>query len=276
MSYPTINECLFDADFYRNKYADVAHMSDHQAYQHYMCHGYLEGREYKLLTTAKVDCCSSCYSTSSCCSSCSYSKKTCYPYNKKSCCPKKYVNKCLPVSSCKTLDCNTVCDISYRRKVLDCDGCVVDKLNVKAPFCLLADTKYKVLFCKVKKDIVYFELESVIEEVVDDATYVAMLAKVVMMAGADHRIVIVLQDGTVMVDTAVPFAANTYANFVAKTIGENHNTRVSIMDAQSNCEGVGYETKLSTSTSQKERYVAVRLGQYLNSSGTFRISEAVV
>jgi hypothetical protein len=47
---------------------------------------------------------------------------------------------------------------------------------------------------------------------------------------AGSRIVITLPDGTVVVDTSKN--NNTYANFQAKAINENHNTRVAILDAQ--------------------------------------------
>jgi hypothetical protein len=58
-------------------------------------------------------------------------------------------------------------------------------------------------------------------------------------------------------------------------IGENHNTRVAISDAQEKPCAVGYETKYSTTTNRHENYVAIRLGPYLNNVGTVRLSENV-
>ena len=78
-------------------------------------------------------------------------------------------------------------------------------------------------------------------------------------------------DGTVVVDTSKG-ATNTFANFDAKKINENHNTRISILDAQLYDCGVGLETKTSSTTDVKEVYLAKRLGNYLNSAGTVRLS----
>lgn len=93
----------------------------------------------------------------------------------------------------------------------------------------------------------------------------------------DLRVLISLQDGTVIYDSAAPVGTgpgeNSYANFLAKSINENHNTRVAILDAQLGPLGLGYETKYSTTTTQEEAYVALRLGDRRASSGTFRVSQ---
>lgn len=83
---------------------------------------------------------------------------------------------------------------------------------------------------------------------------------------------ITLPDGTVVVDTSKG-TANTYQNFKNKVINENHNTRVAILDAQIYDCGVGLETKKSTTDNVVESYVAKRLGNYLDSAGTVRISD---
>jgi hypothetical protein len=91
------------------------------------------------------------------------------------------------------------------------------------------------------------------------------------------RVVVTDPDGLVVVDTAKG-ALNTYANFqaganpatFAQTINVNHNSRVSILDAQQWPCGVGVETKFSNSVQTFQNYVAVRLGPYLNNSGTYR------
>ena len=114
----------------------------------------------------------------------------------------------------------------------------------------------------------------------DQTTYETLLASANTAAAniPTGRVVIALPDGTVVLDTArtdgdpaVP-TSNTYAHFQAKTINENHNSRVAFMTAQQYPCGVSVESKLSTSTGQTERYFALRLGTHLNSLGTVRIS----
>lgn len=116
-------------------------------------------------------------------------------------------------------------------------------------------------------------LTTKLSAVKDSATYNKLLVEAVATADmiANGRVVITLPDGTVVVDTAKG-AANTFANFDAKKINENHNTRISILDAQLYDCGVGLETKTSTTTDVKEVYLAKRLGNYLNSAGTVRLS----
>ena len=65
---------------------------------------------------------------------------------------------------------------------------------------------------------------------------------------------------------------NLPANFLAKTINENHNSRVAIFVAQEYTCGAGVESKLSTSTGQNEDYLALRAGNHLDSAGTVRAS----
>jgi hypothetical protein len=117
-------------------------------------------------------------------------------------------------------------------------------------------------------------LKTKLDAVADQATYAPLLAEANAAAAstANGRVVVTLPDGTVVVDTSKG-AANTYANFVAKTINENHNSRVAILDAQLFECGIGVETKRSATTGAVEVYVARRLGAYLDSSGTARISK---
>jgi hypothetical protein len=89
-------------------------------------------------------------------------------------------------------------------------------------------------------------------------------------AGATGRVVLTLPDGTVVVDTSR--ATNTWANFQAKTINENHNSRLAILAAQEYPCGIAIESKVSTSTGVNEGYVALRAGSHLDSWGTIRIS----
>jgi len=65
---------------------------------------------------------------------------------------------------------------------------------------------------------------------------------------------------------------NTYANFLAKAINENHNTRAAVISAQLFKCGYGVERKFSTSTSSFETYFAARLGGQFDSAGTARLS----
>jgi hypothetical protein len=117
-------------------------------------------------------------------------------------------------------------------------------------------------------------LKAKLDAVKNQATYATLLAE----ANADAaktpkgRVLITLPDGTVVVDTSKG-AANSYANFVAKKINENHNSRIAILDAQLFECGVGLETKRSTTDNVIESYVARRLGNYLDNSGTVRFSK---
>ena len=115
----------------------------------------------------------------------------------------------------------------------------------------------------------------------DQATYQTLLtdSRAVANSVANGRLVIAVPDGTVVLDTArsddptnVLAVGNSYAHFVAKTVNENHNSRVAILAAQEYPCGVGIESKLSTTTGQVETYLAIRIGGHLDSLGTARIS----
>lgn len=117
-------------------------------------------------------------------------------------------------------------------------------------------------------------IKNKLDVVQDVLTYNILLAE----ANADAllttkgRIVVTLPDGTVVVDTSKG-KLNTFANYKAKKINENHNTRIAILDAQLYECGVGLETKRSTTDNAIESYVARRLGNYLDNSGTVRFSK---
>jgi hypothetical protein len=76
---------------------------------------------------------------------------------------------------------------------------------------------------------------------------------------AGLRVLVTLSDGHVAYDTSKG-VNNTYANFQANTIGENHNTRIAIMVALLGSNGIGNEIKASTTTGTKQAYNAVRMG----------------
>jgi hypothetical protein len=115
--------------------------------------------------------------------------------------------------------------------------------------------------------------------VIDQPTYQILLTIANSLAGSipTGRVVITVPDGTVMIDTnrdddtANP-NSNSYAHFLAKTINENHNSRLAILAAQEYACGVGLETKFSTTTGQNEVYLALRVGGHLDNFGTVRLS----
>ena len=114
--------------------------------------------------------------------------------------------------------------------------------------------------------------------VVNAASYNSLLADVNTLTanlsaatGLSGRTLIALPDGTVMIDSAKG-GSNTYANFQAKAINENHNSRAAIIGAQLFTCGYGVEIKTSTTTGSTETYLAVRLGPALNNEGTVRVS----
>jgi hypothetical protein len=106
----------------------------------------------------------------------------------------------------------------------------------------------------------------------NDADYAALLASANALDAsiATGRVVITLPDGTVVVDSNA--GNNSFANYKAKTINENHNSRIAIHVAQHYQCGFGLETKISSSTGNVEAYFALRLGVHLDSAGTARIS----
>ena len=73
------------------------------------------------------------------------------------------------------------------------------------------------------------------------------------------RVLITLSDGHVAYDSSKG-VANTYLNYQAGLINENHNTRVSIMVSLLGSSGVGYEEKYSSSTGRHENYASIRMG----------------
>jgi len=88
---------------------------------------------------------------------------------------------------------------------------------------------------------------------------VSLCNEFVKEIGLTSRILATLADGTVWYDSAKG-NKNTYANFKTKSINENHATRYSIRQAMDSYEGVGWESKYSTSDSNYEDYYAVRGG----------------
>jgi hypothetical protein len=109
------------------------------------------------------------------------------------------------------------------------------------------------------------------------------------------RIIVTLPDGTVVVDTFQAFCdcdtpdcpvdfpcdvadnlCNGYNFFLDNFVGANQNTSVSAFDAQLWPCGVGCETRFDLSSGSVEAIVAVRLGEYLNNTGTVIVSQSIL
>jgi hypothetical protein len=133
---------------------------------------------------------------------------------------------------------------------------------------LKSNATYKALNAKLAPKTA--NLTTLLKAVKDQPSYASLLNAVKTAAGTD-RLVITLADGTVVVDTGKS-ANNNYGTYAAKGVNENHNSRIAIMLAQTHECGLGVETKYSSTDKSNEKYVAIRLGKYLDSAGTARLS----
>ncbi len=134
-----------------------------------------------------------------------------------------------------------------------------------------------------------------------DALYAASIA--LSSTISDGRVLVALSDGTVVVDTAQaidlgcsgqcnncgctstntntapaypcpnPVLANGYCHYATKTVNENYNTRVAVINANQWRCGVGAETRFNTSSRLPEAFVAIRMGDYLDCTGVVMISQ---
>ena len=165
------------------------------------------------------------------------------------------------------------CNKPYIVSGSGCDCCPNYKLCVSPDPCVMSDAVYKVLFCTLKDSIVYNRFDTLLADL-SSSSYNAFYALCVALAAKvtpGGRVVVTLPDGTVVVDT-YQGASNTWANYQDKSINENHNTRVAIFRSQFEQNGVGHERKLSSTTWEIQKSVAVRLGEYLNAAGSIRLS----
>lgn len=176
------------------------------------------------------------------------------------------VNKCDPCDKPYVITCTS-----------GCHGCVATDICVVPDPCLLKEEPFKTYFCALREAIIYYRIDLMLDAVVDATTYNALLAVANQVATkvTGGRVLISLPDGTVVIDTFVG-ATNTYANFVAKLVGENHNSRIAIHQSLNHQNGTGWENKYSTTTTTKQNYVAVRLGRYLKHIGAIRLSADVI
>lgn len=74
-----------------------------------------------------------------------------------------------------------------------------------------------------------------------------------------YRVVATISDGTVYFDSSKG-SANTWANYKAKSINENHNSRPPFMKVLLNDDQYAFEEKFSSSTGVSENRVAFRFG----------------
>jgi len=135
---------------------------------------------------------------------------------------------------------------------------------------------YNVLKANVK------DIQHLLVHTTDQATYEVLYNECVLVANKviGGRVLVCLPDGTVAVDTRMPtdFSntnpgyANSYQHFVNKNVNENQNSRISIRDAQTYPAGVGVGIYPGNSGMGPEPFTAIRLGDYLKSKGTARIS----
>lgn len=196
--------------------------------------------------------------------------------------PKKYTvtyissksyGSCKKTSSSCSCGCCDPCNPPYIIYVKESDGsCGID-LNICPPECLVKDTCYCSLYSTLKSCIIAHRIDLLLDQALDEPSYDTLLSIInaTVTNITDSRAVVTLPDGTVVIDTFFG-AGNTWTNYKNKVINENHNSRVAILNAQQ-CEGgVGYERKFSSTTDRPEKYVAIRLGKYLNNAGTIRLS----
>ena len=168
-------------------------------------------------------------------------------------------------------------DDSYRQQ----ENQLKKKCAPRVPRLIENDPEYAQLFQTLDPQV--SQLKELLAAVVDQATYQNLLdlARSIASSKPTGRVLITLPDGTVVVDTSKPddpdnstpdVQANSFQHFKNKTVNENHNTRISILNAQLWPCGLGVERKFSTTDNVFEIYLAKRLGPYLNNEGTARLS----
>lgn len=171
----------------------------------------------------------------------------------------------------------------------DCDTVVRALIDgpVVLPPSANANADYKVLDAALRPQVANFT--TLVANISNQGTYQSALTAARTLATSNPvtipggRVVITLPDGTTVIDTGKPddpnnltptAQANSFAHFQAKTVNENHNSRMAINMAQFYICGTGAETKISTSTvpAVRDVYVAIAMGPHLNNTGTIRLS----
>jgi hypothetical protein len=160
-------------------------------------------------------------------------------------------------------------------------------LDIKAPDCILKSSTYqplyKLLYSTLLKNNAKLvtDLGAMIASTNQPAAYSSYLAEIqaafpsITFGSPSPRLLIAESDGTVIIDSSKSLATNTYANWQAKAINENHNTRAAVSSCQLFTEGASYETKYSSTVHANQAYVAIRAGPFRDNFGTFRYSQDI-
>jgi hypothetical protein len=152
-------------------------------------------------------------------------------------------------------------------------------LNICPPKTLYLDVNYVSLYEQLYKAILDNCLELKLKCVLSGTsteydsfyTQIITIFNLPLYPTDGFRLVVTEPDGTVIIDT-IKTTSNTFSNWKTKTINENHNSRIAILDAQSLEGGVGYEFKHSSTMDLYQYYVAIRAGLRYKNYGTFRLS----
>ena len=100
---------------------------------------------------------------------------------------------------------------------------------------------------------------------------VTFMAAKKLQGASNEDILVALDDGTVIYDSGS--SKNTLANYSAKSVNENHNSRPEVMNATLSASGVGYSRRYSSSAKALRQYYAVRVGGSSQSNiATIRIA----
>lgn len=155
-----------------------------------------------------------------------------------------------------------------------------ERIAVKALNTEVAQLKAKLpLAASLINDVVKLVPNNLLQVPTDQVEYAAVLAKCeavrlqfAAIYGPSARVLYMEPDGTVIVDTSKG-ALNTFANYKAKVINENHNSRVSIISAQLFTSGVGAEIRFSSTVQVNQAACAkIQTGTQFNNQGTIRVS----
>lgn len=201
-------------------------------------------------------------------------------------CRCKQQSNCSSNANCSSgANCNDTRPIDKCNELYRCINChnKIEKLNINAPICLLSSTVYRPIYDTLYEGILKNNIEIFYNNLIQansvngPSIYNDFLNKIITifnitLGTASPRITLTQPDGTVVIDTYQSALVNTYANWKAKTIDENLNSRVAFIATQLFVCGVGYETKLSSITNTNQASVAIRLGEYLNNPGSIRLS----
>ncbi len=183
----------------------------------------------------------------------------------------------------------TLADLIYLINVLNNNGTFnARSLNVKSPNVPLSvNNNWNILQNLMSKDNTNKNFEQLLKNLTSNATsynttvliFRDLINNINIATGKIGRILVALPDGTVYFDSSKPDGVinnrtdtNLFTNAQARTINENHNTRPSIMCSQTLQSGFGFESKFSSSTTQIEDYVAMRIGIQGYNLGTIRYS----